>query len=315
MTWLKILGRVAIRLVVVVLVVTFATFWMMKFMGGDPIAQLYPIGTPEQLDVIREEVGLNDPFFVQYFNWLGNFLTGDFGKYYNTNISVNDEVREALPVTLQLMVYSVILTLIISIPLGVLAAYRSGSLFDRGSSAVAFGFLALPNFVLGLILATWLGAQWKVFPTQGYVALGADPAEHFRYMVLPVVAISVSQIAIYMRLLRSDMIATLQENFVTTAKAKGISPRRVLFRHALRPSSITLLTVAGLNIGTLISGVVVIEVIFGLPGLGSLIAFSIFANQYIALQSLVAIIAVAYVLINAIIEILYAIVDPRIRRA
>jgi len=309
------LGGLVVRLVVVVLVVTFVTFAMMAFLPGDPIEQLQPFGTPEQHEATREEVGLNDPFLVQYGNWLKDFVTGDFGKYYDTNISVNDEVKEALPVSIQLMAYSVALTLVIAIPLGVFAAYKQGSLFDRGANATAFGFLSLPNFVLGLVLATWLGAQWKVLPTQGYVPFGEDPVEHFRFMVLPVLAIAASQIAIYMRLLRSDMIATLQEDFVTTAKAKGISPRRVLFRHALRPSSITLLTVAGLNIGTLISGLIIIEVIFGLPGMGQLVAFSIFANQYLALQSLVAIIAVAYVLLNAVIDVLYTVVDPRIRRA
>ena len=309
------LAQLIVRLVVVVLVVTFVTFGMTAFLPGDPIDQLYPIGTEEQKEVVRDEVGLNDPFFVQYVNWLGGFVTGDFGKYYDTNISVNDEVKEALPVSLQLMGYSVALTLLIAVPLGVFAAYKQGSLFDRGANATAFGFLALPNFVLGLILASWIGAQWQILPTQGYVPFGEDPAEHFRFMTLPVIAIAASQIAVYMRLLRSDMIATLQEDFVTTAKAKGISPRRVLFRHALRPSSLTLLTVAGLNIGTLISGLIVIEVIFGLPGMGSLVAFSIFANQYVALQSLVAIIAVAYVVLNSIIDLLYTVVDPRIRRA
>jgi len=315
MQLLATLGRVVVRLVVVLLIVTFVTFGMLKLLPGDPIATLRPVSTEEQRDEIREELGLNDPFLVQYGNWLRDFFTGDFGRYYDSGESVNAKLEKSLPVSLQLMGYSIALALLIAIPLGVITAYRSGTRFDRGANAAAFGLLALPNFVLGLLLATYLGARWQILPTQGYEEFGADPVEHFRFMVLPVVALAVAQIAVYMRLLRSDMIATLQENFVTTAKAKGVSPRRVLFRHALRPSSLTLLTVAGLNMGTLIGGAIVIEVIFALPGMGRNIYEAILTSQYVALQSFVAIIAVAYVLINALIDILYAVLDPRIRRA
>jgi peptide/nickel transport system permease protein len=152
-------------------------------------------------------------------------------------------------------------------------------------------------------------------PVSGYVAPSEDLLEHLRRMALPVIALAVGQIAAYMRLLRSDMIATLQEDFITMAKSKGISPSRVLWRHALRPSSLTVLTVAGLNVGTLISGAVVIEVIFSLPGMGTLLAEAVFSRQYIALQSLIAIIAVGFVLINFLVDLLYSVLDPRIRHA
>jgi peptide/nickel transport system permease protein len=150
-------------------------------------------------------------------------------------------------------------------------------------------------------------------PFQGYTAPGDDPVGHLESMALPAITLAVGQIAIYLRLLRSDMIATLQEDFVTFASSKGMSPRFVLFRHALRPSSLTLLTVAGLNVGALIGGALVIEIIFGLPGLGREIANAILGRQYIALQSMVALVAIGYVLVNAGIDILYAVLDPRIR--
>jgi peptide/nickel transport system permease protein len=165
--------------------------------------------------------------------------------------------------------------------------------------------------VLAYYVGVWLG--W--LPPNGYERISADPVEHIRHMILPTITLAASQIAIYMRLLRSDMIATLQEDFIQMARSKGISDQRVLWRHALRPSSLTLLTVAGLNVGSLIGGAIVVEVIFSLPGLGTELANAILQRQYVALQSFVAIIAIVYVLVNFAVDILYTIVDPRIRHA
>lgn len=312
-----VIGKRLVQLVVVVLVVTFLSFWASHSVK-DPIETLYASGlNPEKAAEIREDLHLNDPLLVQYGRWLDGFVHGDLGRFYNSNEEVTAKMKKSVPVTLQLVFYSQLIALIFAIPLGVLTAYRSGTRTDRSLSAMAFALLALPSFVLGLLMATFIGArhpEWGI-PTQGYVPFGENPSEHFKTMLLPTISLAVGQIAIYMRLLRSDMIATLQENFITTAKAKGISPRRVLFRHALRPSSLTLLTVAGLNIGTLISGAVVIEVVFGLPGMGKLIVESILTGQFIALQSLVALIAIAYVTLNFLIDTLYSVLDPRIRHA
>jgi peptide/nickel transport system permease protein len=197
----------------------------------------------------------------------------------------------------------------------VLTAYRAGSRGDRVANATAFGMLAIPNFALALVLAYYVGVELGWLPVSGYAKPSEDLGEHIRRMAMPAISLAVGQIAVYMRLLRSDMIATLQEDFITMAKSKGVSPRRVLWRHALRPSSLTLLTVAGLNVGTLIGGAVIIEVIFSLPGIGTLLFEAISARQYIALQSLVAIIAVGYVLVNFLVDVLYAVLDPRIRHA
>jgi peptide/nickel transport system permease protein len=201
------------------------------------------------------------------------------------------------------------------VPLGVFTAYRAGSLADRLTSGTLFGLLAIPNFALALVLAYYVGVELGWLPVSGYVAPNEDLMEHVRRMAMPAISLAVGQIAVYMRLLRSDMIATLQEDFITMAKAKGIPPSHVLWRHALRPSSLTLLTVAGLNVGTLIGGAVIVEIIFSLPGMGTLLADAINARQYVALQSLVAIIAVGYVLINFLVDVLYAVLDPRIRHA
>ncbi|HEY8527228.1 MAG TPA: ABC transporter permease [Acidimicrobiales bacterium] len=314
---MKAVARRLLHLLVVLFFVTLFVALLTSMLPGDPTDAIAGFASEEQKAELREDLGLDDPVWVQYGRWISGFVTGDLGGYYSVTGErpVMDRVREALPVSLQLMVEAQILALLIAIPLGVYSAYRAGSRFDRATSATLFGFLALPNFALALVLAYYVGVELGWLPVSGYVAPADDLLEHVRRMALPAISLAVGQIAVYMRLLRSDMIATLQEDFITMAKAKGIPPSHVLWRHALRPSSLTLLTVAGLNVGTLIGGAVIIEVIFSLPGMGTLLFEAIQARQYIALQSLVAIIAVGYVLINFLVDVLYAVLDPRIRHA
>ena len=232
---------------------------------------------------------------------------------YPSRTPVADVLASAAPVTLLLILYSQVLALIVAIPLGVFTAYRSGTAVDKIASTSAFGLLSIPSFVLGLYLAYFVGARWHWLPAGQYVPFGDDPVEHLRSMALPTISLAAGQVALYMRLLRSDMIATLQESFVKTARSKGVSTRRILWRHAFRPSSLTLLTFAGLNIGTLVGGAVVVETVFSLPGLGTEIYKAIIGQQYVALQSYVALIAVGYVLVNFAVDFLYTVLDPRIR--
>ena len=305
------------HLLIVLFCVTLFVALLTRMMPGDPVDAITGFSSQQQKEQLRNQLGLKDPIPVQYGRWLGNFVRGNFGDYYSVTggTPVMDRVKDALPVSLQLMIYAQLLALLIAIPLGVITAYREGSWFDRGSNATGFGLIAIPNFALALVLAYYVGVKLRWFPVSGYVSPSQDLVEHMRRMVLPTVTLAAAQVAVYMRLLRSDMIATLQEDFITMAKAKGVSPRRVLWRHALRPSSLTLLTVAGLNVGTLIGGAVVVEVIFSLPGIGTLLFQAITARQYVALQSLVAIVAIGYVLVNFFVDILYAVLDPRIRHA
>ena len=311
-----ILRRLA-HLVIVLFFVTLFVALLTAMLPGDPVDAIAGFASPEQKEALRQDLQLDDPVWVQYGRWVGNFVTGDLGNYYSVTGGrpVADRVKDALPVSLQLMIEAQILALVIAIPLGVFTAYRAGSRFDKGANATAFGLLAIPNFAVALILAYYVGVRFGWLPVSGYVKPSDDLVEHLRRMAMPAIALAVGQIAVYMRLLRSDMIATLQEDYILMAKSKGISPSRVLWRHALRPSSLTLLTVAGLNVGVLIGGAVIVEVIFSLPGIGTLLYEAIQARQYIALQSLVAIIAVGYVLINFLVDVLYAVLDPRIRHA
>jgi peptide/nickel transport system permease protein len=309
-------GRL-VHLVVVLFLVTLFVALLTAMMPGDPVDAIAGFAPPEQKEALREDLGLDDPIWEQYGRWISGFVTGDLGGYFSVTGErpVMDRVTEALPVSLLLMLYAQVLALVVAIPLGVVTAYRAGSRGDRAANATAFGMLAIPPFALALVLAYYVGVELGWLPVQGYEKPSVDLVEHIRSMAMPAISLAVGQIAVYMRLLRSDMIATLQEDFITMAKSKGVSPRRVLWRHALRPSSLTLLTVAGLNVGTLIGGAVIIEVIFTLPGIGLLLFEAIGARQYIALQSLVAIIAVGYVLTNFAVDVLYAVLDPRIRHA
>jgi peptide/nickel transport system permease protein len=316
-------GKRFLLLALVLFLVTLFTAMLLSMVPGDPVDTLLP-AADENSEVVRqrkaelrERLNLDEPLHVRYAGWLGDFVTGDFGDYYRVSSEdpVGDRLTDALPVSLQLMVYSQVLALIIAIPLGVATAYRAGSGFDRAANTGAFALLSVPNFVLALALAYYIGVWLGWLPPSGYVSPGDDLLEHVRRMVLPTLTLSAAQIAVYMRLLRSDMVQTLQEDFIQMARSKGISDRRVLWRHALRPSSLTLLTVAGLNVGTLISGAVIVEVLFTLPGLGLALFEAISERQYVALQSFVAVLAILYVLVNFLVDIAYTVIDPRIRHA
>ena len=310
-----ILRRVA-HLVVVLFFVTLFVATLTSLLPGDPVDAIAGFASPEQKEALREDLQLDDPVYVQYGRWVGNFVTGDLGNYYSVTGGrpVMDRVRDALPVSLQLMVEAQILALIVAIPLG---GYRlpGGVALRQVGQRYRLRPPGHPQLRRRARARLLRGREVRGLPVSGYVKPSDDLVEHLRRMAMPAIALAVGQIAVYMRLLRSDMIATLQEDFILMAKSKGISPSRVLWRYALRPSSLTLLTVAGLNVGVLIGGAVIVEVIFSLPGIGTLLYEAINARQYIALQSLVAIIAVGYVLINFLVDVLYAVLDPRIRHA
>jgi peptide/nickel transport system permease protein len=317
------LAKRFLLLALVLFLVTLFTSLLLTMVPGDPVDTLLPFADTEDEVVrerkaeLRERLNLDEPLPVRYGAWLGDFVTGDFGSYYRVNGEdpVSERLKSALPVSLQLMLYSQLLALVIAIPLGVNAAYRAGSGFDRAANTGAFALLAVPNFVLALALAYYVGVWLSWLPPSGYVPIGENVWEHVQRMILPTLTLAAAQVAVYMRLLRSDMVQTLQEDFIQMARSKGISDRRVLWRHALRPSSLTLLTVAGLNVGTLISGAVIVEVLFTLPGLGLELFQAISERQYVALQSFVAVLAILYVIVNFTVDIAYTVIDPRIRHA
>jgi peptide/nickel transport system permease protein len=316
------LGKRLVGLVLVIFLVTLFTSLLVSWMPGDPVDTLIPLrddspGVVERKAELRSDLNLDRAFPVRYWGWVSDFFTGDFGSFFRVSGEdpVRDTVADSIPVSLQLMGYAQVIALVVAVPLAVAAAYKAGGRFDKTANTTAFGLLALPNYVVGLLLAFYVGVWLGWLPNTGYTPFGEDVVEHFRRMILPAVSLAAGLIAIYMRLLRSDMVQTLQEDFIQMARSKGLSDRRVLWRHALRPSSATLLTVVGLNVGFLISGAIVIERIFSIPGLGLRIFEAIQQRQIVALQSYVAIIAIFFVLVNFLVDVLHTFIDPRIRHA
>jgi peptide/nickel transport system permease protein len=220
-----------------------------------------------------------------------------------------------MPVTIELLIYSQFIALVVAIPMAIIAAQRAGGIFDRASTSVAFALLSVPNFILAIVLILVFAVRLKMFPATGYVDFTSNPLENLKDLFLPALTLAVAEMAVYLRLLRTDLIETLQEDYIMMAKAKGLSPRRILLRHAFRPSTFSLVTVIGLNFGRLIGGTFIVEVIFALNGLGKYTVDGIIGRDYIPVQGAVVVIAVGYVLINFAVDMFYAVLDPRIRHA
>lgn len=302
----------------VVVVVTFLTSIALRFLPGgtDVIVALKtgPGASPEQAQAVLKELGLDQPWYTQYFTWMKNFLTGDWGTTFQTNQSIATEVKRALPVSLYLMIYGQILALSLAVPTAVWSAYKQNSRFDRASSTSAFAMLSMPNFVVAPILILFFSVNNKWFPYPSiYTGLFDDPVAHFKAFVLPTLTISIPLYAGYMRVLRSDMIGTLQNDFITTARAKGVGTGQLLFKHALRPSLFSIVTSAAVNIGALMGGVVIVEQFFLLNGMGRLTVESIFRREYPTVQYTVVILALIYVFINFFVDLAHAWIDPRVR--
>ena len=303
-------------LVLVLLAVTLLTFLLLKLLPGDPaINILGPSATPQAVAQIHHHLGLDKPLPVQYLNWLGNAVRGNLGKAYQNNQTTVSALRQRLPVTIELLIISQLLALIISIPVAIYAAYRPNGWFDRVSTTTAFGLLSIPDFIVGVLLVLIFAVRLHWFPATGYTPISQNLQQNLKSMVLPSITLAVGELAAFVRLLRTDMIATLQEDYITMAKSKGMSDRHILLRHAFRPSSFSLVTVLGLNLGRLIGGTFIVETIFALPGIGDLAIRSIYSRDYLVVQGVVLVIAVGYVLANAGVDLLYTVLDPRIRHA
>ncbi len=313
---LRAIGKKVLYLIPVLFVVTVLSFLLIKLLPGDPAVNI--LGTGAQPDAVKQldhHLGLDRPLPLQYGTWVAHAVSGDLGRSYQTQQTTVSALKQRLPITLELLVLSQLLALAIAIPVALVAASRPGRLFDRVSTTLAFGFLAVPDFILGVLLVFVFAVKFHWFPATGYTALTANPARNLRSVVLPVVTLAMASQAVYLRLLRTDLISTLQQDFISMAKAKGLPNRFILFRHALRPSSFSLVTVSGLQIGALIGGTFIVEYLFALPGVGSLVVQSIFQRDYLVVQGVVLLIAVAYVLVNFLIDLLYTALDPRIRHA
>jgi peptide/nickel transport system permease protein len=313
-----VLARRLRRLVLTLVVVSFVSALMLSLLPGDPALQVASVDyniTADQLDDVRHELGLDRPIPVRYATWVGHAVQGDLGRSFRTRQPVSDAIVSRLSVTLELMVVAQIMALLFALIVAPISAYTRGSWFDRGSTTASFALLSLPSFILGLLLIYLFAVKLQLVPATGFEPLSAGLGANLKSILLPAATLAAAEAAIYTRLLRAEMISTLQEDFVLVAHAKGLPRWRIVLQHALRPSSLPLVTIAGLNIGHLIGGSVIVETLFALPGIGRLAVDSILARDFVMVQGVVAFVTVAYVVVNFLIDLLYYALDPRIRHA
>ncbi len=312
----RLLAQKLVELAFVLLVVSFLSFMLLSLVPGNPELQILgENATPESLAELREELGLDDPLVTRYGRWLGDVLQGDLGRSERLNQDVADTLKEKLPVTLQLGFLAIFFGIFFSIPLGILAAWRAGGRADQVITTVSFGVLALPSFLVAIGLLIIFAVQWNVLPAApAWVPLTESPFTNLRNVILPVSAMAIGEVAVLTRVLRSDMIETLQSDFISAARAKGLSNRFILVRHALPSSLMSILTLIGLQIAGAMTGAVVIEQIFGLPGIGSMLVIAISTRDLVLVQGTVLVIAAAYVIVNSIVDVTYQLADPRLRR-
>ena len=308
-------------LIALLLAVSMLTFGAMNLLGDPLFNILGPIAgdteNPENLakiEAAKEQFYLDRPLPERYVRWLGDFVTGDFGVRFSASGQppVSEVIKERLPRTLALSGMAMTFTLAIGIPWGVWSGSRSETARDRLSTAVAFGFISMPNFALAVVLYYVVGLRL------GWLPLRVDAGDPFwqrmHQLVLPALCLALTGSAVYQRLLRTDMITTLQEDFILMARAKGLSRRHILFRHALRPSLFSVVTLFGINAGAVFGGALIVELIFGIPGIGSVFVESIFREDFPVVLALVMILTAGFVVMNFVVDILYSVIDPRVRQ-
>lgn len=311
---IRYLGKKLLRLIAVVLAVTALTFLMVNLLPGNIAYEIAGYeAAQEDIKAIQEELGLNNNILIRYVSWLAHVASGDFGKSMRTHKPILKEIVSRLPVTIELLILSQVFALILAIPAGIISAYKTQTGVDKALSSTAFAMISIPVFVLALVLIFLFALKLKWLPATGYTPISDGLWLNLRGFTLPSLSIALIEWVPLMRVLRSDMIATLKEDFILMARAKGLPATSILFRHALRPSSFTLITILGIQIGHLIGGALIVEIIFALPGMGRLFVSSIFARDFYMVQGCVLFIAVAYVIINFLVDILYSVLDPRIR--
>ncbi len=311
-------GQKFVQLVIVLIAVTFT---VSLALGALPNAKERIIAAkgsgainPAEQEKLLDSLHLNDSVVKQYGYFLKDLVTVDWGVTFNGNQSVQTSIWDGLKISLRLMIYAQLLALLIAIPVAIFAAYRNNGVFDRLSTTTSFGLLSLPNYILAVILILLFCVRWKIFPTISKdVSLFGSPLDHIKNYFLPTIVLALPLAATYMRLLRADLVNTLQSDFITTARAKGMSTSRILFGHALRPSLFSLITAAAVNVGALVGGSFIVETAFNMNGLGRKTVVGILANEFRLVQITVVILAIVYVMINFLVDIAYGWLDPRVR--
>ncbi len=313
---IRLLLRKLVVLAAVLLVVSFVSFSLTSLLPGDPTTQLFSgmAVSPEEVAAARTELGLDKPLPVRYGIWLGRVVRGNLGQSQETGEPVVDLLRRRLSVTVELVLAVQVLALLLAVPIGMWAAHKVDGRFDRLVTAGSFAALAIPPFVTAIALLLVFAVKLHWLPTFGFVRLSDSPIGNLKSLVLPTCTLAVPLIAVYARALRTDLAVTLAQDHVLLARAMGESPRTVLWRRALRQSSFTMLTLVGLQFASLIGGSLIVERIFAIPGMGSLMIEAIGRREHFIVQGGVLVIGAAFVLVNFAIDVLRSVLDPRIRR-
>lgn len=308
-----ILQRLFGMIVVMALVVTIV-FVIVRVTPGDPAAvMLGPEATQQDIAELRTKLGLDQSLGLQYVYYIGQLLQGDLGQSIFLNQPVTSALAERAEPTFFLTLFSILIASGIALPIGIYAAYRRGSFVDQAVTTLAMLAASIPSFWLGLILIQILAVRLGWFPVSGYGGPGSSFAERMYHLTLPAIALGVVSSALILRFTRASMLDVLGDDFIRTARAKGLGERRVVMKHALKNALIPILTIIGLTAAVLISGAVVTETVFGLPGVGNLVVSAVLRRDYPVIQGALLVIAALYVLINFAIDMLYLLVDPRVR--
>ncbi|MDA3146999.1 ABC transporter permease [Leucobacter sp. UCMA 4100] len=303
-----------LSLIPVVVVVSIVIFSITYLTPGDPARTILgPDASPEQVQALRESLGLNAPLVTQYFSWLGGVLTGDLGDSFFLRKSVLSAIGDNLTPTLQLATIAITVALILAIPLGTLAARYRGTGLDRGVMAFTLLGMAVPSFVLGLLLMLLFAVKLRWVPVAGYVNPMLDFSAGMKTLILPGVALGAIVAALITRTTRAAVLDVLSSDYIDAARSRGVSNVRLLFTHTLKNAGLPILTIVGLTVGTLVTGAAVTETIFNIPGIGSLLVQAISRRDYAVIQGVVLMITFFYLFINLFIDLLYGLVDPRVR--
>ena len=306
--------RRLVLLIPVMIVVGGVVFALVHLTPGDPAAVILgDRATPEDIQRLRDQLGLNDPLPVQFVRWFGDMLRLDFGESIFLGEPVTQALMNRVQPTLLLTLYALFIQIAIGIPAGVLAAVRYNSPLDRFFTVMAISGSAIPTFFLGIVLILVFAVRLRWLPSGGYVPPDEGMGEHLQSMILPAFALGFSAAGLLARMVRSSMLDVLREDYVRTAWAKGLPERLIIVRHALRNALIPALTIIGISVGALLGGAVVTETVFTIPGMGRLVVQSIARRDYPVIQGAIVAIALTYVLVNLVVDVLYVYIDPRVR--
>jgi peptide/nickel transport system permease protein len=283
-------------------------------LSGDPAASLAgDAATPETIERIRDQLGLNDPLYIQFFRWLGELLRGDFGTSLLSNTPVIQMIAQRMEPTISLALTTITLSVLIAVPLGVIAAWKQGTLIDRFVMLLSVVGFSVPVFVIGYLMVSFFAMELRWFPTQGFRSISRGIEPFLSRIILPTLTLTLLYVALIARITRTSMLEILNDDYIRTARAKGLPEHKVLLRHALRNCSVPIITIIGIGFALIISGVVVTETVFNLPGLGRLTVDAVLARDYPVIQAVILLSSLIYVIINLLIDIAYVLLDPRIR--